>query len=109
MHLALDDLALDDLAQPHDELVVDVGVDEKPLAGGAALTRAEERGGDRRLRGRGDVRVRSLVARDLVADDGPQPGDQVEDARRELGVDDALGELDRADRGRPDSPQASAT
>ena len=49
--------------------------------------------------------VRARVARDLVADDRARPGDEVEDPRRQVGLDHALCEGDAGDgggrRGRP--------
>ena len=44
--------------------------------------------------------LRARAPGDLVADDRAGAGHHREDAGRQLGVDDALGELDRADRGR---------
>ena len=45
-------------------------------------------------------RVRPRARGDLVADDGARAGDHREHAGRQLRVDDALGELHRAERGR---------
>jgi hypothetical protein len=53
-------------------------------------------------RGRADERngVGPRVARDLVADDGARPGDEVESAGRQVGVGDAAGKRDGTNRGR---------
>ena len=85
----------------------DVGVvhhDERPVAAHLEQRRlAGRRGGDQRARrGRADEgdAGEARVARDLVADDRARPGDEVEDARRKVGVDDRASQLAGADRRR---------
>ena len=78
-----------------DHRAVAAELEHRGLAGGrlgdpaAGLGRADE----------ADA-VRARVARDLVADDGAGAGDEVEDAGRQVGLGDALGEGDAGDRGR---------
>ena len=79
----------------HDERAVAAQLEHARLAGGRlgdlrpGLGRADE----------ADA-VRAGVAGDLVADDRARAGDQVEHARRQVGLGDALGERDRGDGGR---------
>ncbi len=85
----------------HDDRAVAAELEDRGLARGgrgdllAGLGRADE----------ADA-VRARVAGDLVADRRARPGDEVEDARRQIRLGDALGERDRGDRrrrrGRPD-------
>ena len=76
----------------HDQWPVPAHLEEERLAGRplrdlvAGLRRADE-----------SDRVGARARDDLVSDDAARPGDQVEHSHGQLGIDDALGQLDRAD------------
>jgi hypothetical protein len=79
----------------HDEGPVPTHLEEQGLSGCALGDLVARLGGADE-----PDRVSARTGHDLVADDAPGAGDQVEHARRKLRVDDALRELDCAHRGR---------